>query len=53
MPTVLELHAAPRLTTFLTELLGLLHQRGEALAAGPRRPTAAARRRSPISCCCR
>jgi type VI secretion system protein ImpJ len=33
MPTALSCHAAPRLTTFLTELLGLLHQRGEALAS--------------------
>ena len=33
MPTALSCQAAPRLTTFLTELLGLLHQRGEALAS--------------------
>lgn len=33
MPTALSCHAAPKLTTFLTELLGLLHQRGEALAS--------------------
>ena len=33
MPTALSCHAVPRLTTFLTELLGLLHQRGEALAS--------------------
>jgi type VI secretion system protein ImpJ len=33
MPTVLNIHHAPRLATFLTELQGLLHQRGEALAA--------------------
>lgn len=32
MPTAMSCQAAPRLTTFLTELLGLLHQRGEALA---------------------
>ena len=32
MPTVLSARAAPRLATFLTELQGLLHQRGEALA---------------------
>jgi type VI secretion system protein ImpJ len=31
MPTVLHVRAAPRLATFLTELQGLLHQRGEAL----------------------
>jgi type VI secretion system protein ImpJ len=33
MPTVLNVQQAPRLATFLTELQGLLHQRGEALAA--------------------
>lgn len=33
MPTVLKSGAAARLATFLTELQGLLHQRGEALAA--------------------
>jgi len=33
MPTAFSCHAVPRLTTFLTELLGLLHQRGEALAS--------------------
>jgi type VI secretion system protein ImpJ len=33
MPTVLNIQEAPRLATFLTELQGLLHQRGEALAA--------------------
>jgi type VI secretion system protein ImpJ len=33
IPTVLKSGAAPRLATFLTELQGLLHQRGEALAA--------------------
>jgi len=33
MPTVLNVHQATRLATFLTELQGLLHQRGEALAA--------------------
>jgi type VI secretion system protein ImpJ len=33
MPTVLTSGAAVRLATFLTELQGLLHQRGEALAA--------------------
>ena len=33
MPTVLRSRAAARLSTFLTELVGLLHQRGEALAA--------------------
>ncbi|MCD9033572.1 type VI secretion system baseplate subunit TssK [Luteimonas sp. Y-2-2-4F] len=32
VPTVLACRAAPRLQTFLAELLGLLHQRGEALA---------------------
>lgn len=32
MPTVLHARAATRLATFITELLGLLHQRGEALA---------------------
>jgi type VI secretion system protein ImpJ len=31
--TVLDARAAPRLATFMTELLGLLHQRGEALGA--------------------
>ncbi len=33
IPTVLNAHRALRLATFLTELQGLLHQRGEALAA--------------------
>jgi type VI secretion system protein ImpJ len=33
IPTVLNAQVAPRLGTFLTELQGLLHQRGEALAA--------------------
>jgi type VI secretion system protein ImpJ len=33
IPTVLTCSAAPRLATFLSELQGLLHQRGEALAA--------------------
>jgi type VI secretion system protein ImpJ len=31
IPTVLDSHAAYRLHTFITELLGLLHQRGDAL----------------------
>ena len=31
MPTVLHARASTRLATFVTELLGLLHQRGEAL----------------------
>ena len=31
IPTVLDARAARRLATFITELLGLLHQRGEAL----------------------
>ena len=31
IPTVLHARAAPRLTTLMTELLGLVHQRGEAL----------------------
>jgi type VI secretion system protein ImpJ len=31
MPTVLDARAAPRLATFMRELHGLLHQRGEAL----------------------
>ena len=31
IPTVLDAHAAYRLHTFMTELLGLLHQRGDAL----------------------
>ena len=31
IPTVLDAHAAHRLHTFITELLGLLHQRGDAL----------------------
>jgi type VI secretion system protein ImpJ len=33
IPTVLDVRAAPRLATFMAELVGLLHQRGEALAA--------------------
>jgi len=33
IPTVMACSAAPRLATFLSELQGLLHQRGEALAA--------------------
>jgi type VI secretion system protein ImpJ len=33
IPTVLRCGAAPRLATFLSELQGLLHQRGDALAA--------------------
>jgi type VI secretion system protein ImpJ len=33
IPTVLRSAAATRLATFMTELLGLLHQRGEELAA--------------------
>jgi type VI secretion system protein ImpJ len=33
IPTVLKCAAAPRLATFMTEMQGLLHQRGEALAA--------------------
>ena len=33
IPTVLSCGAAPRLATFLSELQGMLHQRGEALAA--------------------
>ena len=33
MPTGQTCQAVPRLVTFLTELLGLLHQRGEALAS--------------------
>jgi type VI secretion system protein ImpJ len=32
IPTVLDAHAAVRLATFMTEVVGLLHQRGEALA---------------------
>jgi len=32
IPTVLDSHAAERLATFMTEVVGLLHQRGEALA---------------------
>ena len=32
IPTVLDARAAGRLSTFMTELLGLLHHRGEALA---------------------
>jgi type VI secretion system protein ImpJ len=32
MPTVLDARAAPALATFMTELQGLLHQRGDALA---------------------
>jgi type VI secretion system protein ImpJ len=32
VPTVLDVRAAPVLATFMTELQGLLHQRGEALA---------------------
>jgi len=33
IPTVMSCAAAPRLATFLSELQGMLHQRGEALAA--------------------
>jgi len=33
MPTVLDARAAERLTSFMAELVGLLHQRGEALGA--------------------
>jgi type VI secretion system protein ImpJ len=33
IPTVLNAHRSARLATFMTELQGLLHQRGEALAA--------------------
>lgn len=33
IPTVLDVGAAQRLTTFIAELVGLLHQRGEALGA--------------------
>jgi type VI secretion system protein ImpJ len=33
MPTVLQITACPPLATFLTELYGLLHQRGDALAS--------------------
>jgi type VI secretion system protein ImpJ len=33
MPSAQSSQAVPRLVTFLTELLGLLHQRGEALAS--------------------
>ncbi|MDR6471598.1 type VI secretion system protein ImpJ [Paraburkholderia graminis] len=33
MPSALQTQAAERLVTFLSELLGLLHQRGEALAS--------------------
>jgi type VI secretion system protein ImpJ len=33
IPTVLHCRASPRLATFLPELQGLLHQKGEALAA--------------------
>jgi type VI secretion system protein ImpJ len=33
IPTVLSAQESPRLATFLTELQGLLHQRGEALSA--------------------
>ncbi|CAB3770071.1 type VI secretion system baseplate subunit TssK [Paraburkholderia solisilvae] len=33
VPTALSTQSAQRLVTFLTELLGLLHQRGEALAS--------------------
>jgi type VI secretion system protein ImpJ len=33
IPTVLNAHQSARLATFMTELQGLLHQRGEALAA--------------------
>ncbi|GAB2548937.1 type VI secretion system baseplate subunit TssK [Rhodanobacter koreensis] len=33
MPSASSCQAVPRLVTFLTELLGLLHQRGEALAS--------------------
>lgn len=40
IPTVLDARTAPRLATFMTEVVGKLHQRGEALAA---RATGAAR----------
>lgn len=40
-PPVLEVRAAPALGSFLDELLGLLHQRGEALAARLVQPAAA------------
>jgi type VI secretion system protein ImpJ len=33
IPTVLDARSAPRLATFMTELLGLLHTRGEELGA--------------------
>ena len=35
VPTVLDVRAAPALTSLLAELLGLLHQRGDALAGQP------------------
>ncbi|WP_263596584.1 hypothetical protein [Pseudomonas sp. FEN] len=37
---------------FRSELLGLLHQRGEALAGRVVASGAVVPRRSPISCCC-
>ncbi len=50
IPTVMNAHQATRLATFLTELQGLLHQRGEALGRARRCVgTQPVRRRSPIS----
>ena len=40
-PPALDVRAAPALGSFLDELLGLLHQRGEALAARLAQPTGA------------
>ena len=53
MPTVLNVQQAPRLATFLTELQGLLHQRGEALAARAVARAAEAPPKSPTFSCCR
>ena len=46
IPTVLHARAATRLATFMTELLGLLHQRGEALGGRVSATGRGARRRT-------
>lgn len=52
LPPVLDIAAAPPLASFAKELLGLLHQRGEALAGRVVASSAEAPRKSPTSCCC-
>ena len=52
LPPVLDIAAAPPLASFAKELLGLLHQRGEALAGRVVASSAGAPRKSPTSCCC-